>query len=61
MISLILDSIEGEMEVYLDGVCTHSKSDKDSFSRLTPPGLTFDGVYSLGGEVHLFGDVHEGD
>lgn len=42
------------MEVYLDAKCTHQQS--DTIRQLTPNGMVFDGIYSIGGEVYLFGD-----
>ena len=44
------------MEVYLDAKCTHQQSDTTTSSQLTPSGMVFDGVYSIGGEIFLFGD-----
>lgn len=54
IISIVIDCIESTMEVYLDAKCTHQQS--DTIRPLNPSGMVFDGVYSIGGEVYLFGD-----
>jgi hypothetical protein len=39
-VSVVVDCVCGELEVYLDGVCVHSKgSDSSAESRLKPPGI----------------------
>jgi len=60
LLTIVVDCVCGEMEVYLDGSCVHSRAGGGELSeaeRLKPPGIDcIDGLYSSGGEVFLFGD-----
>jgi hypothetical protein len=57
---MIVDCVERELEVYLDGVCIHAKTSgpgEGSSKGLTPPGMEIDNFYSIGGELSLFDDL----
>jgi hypothetical protein len=57
ILTMIVDCVEREMEVYLDGVCIHTKGSGEASKGLTPPGMEIDNLYSIGGELSLFGDL----
>lgn len=59
VLTVVVDCVEHEMEVYLDGKSVHSTGSADSgtIKGLTPPGMDIDSHYSLGGELSLFGDL----
>jgi hypothetical protein len=58
ILTVVVDCVEREMEVYLDGVCVHSNANpSDSTKGLTPPGMEIDSHYSIAGELSLFDDL----
>jgi len=58
LVSLVVDCVSGDLEVYLDGTCLHNKdSSTPEENRLHPPGVdVMDGHYSLGVDLLLFSD-----
>lgn len=63
VITVVIDCVEREMEVYVDGTCIHSNastsadSSTSSIKGLKPPGMEIDSHYSISGELSLFGDL----